>query len=95
MITSQGERDREREGWQKRGGRRSQDEREKEGGRMAANVLKEIAGMSFLGWNESNEFGQTRGKQISVTPLCTGLMQAVAGRKGEPRERRGGGVEWV
>lgn len=50
MITSQGERDRE--------GRMAEERRETEsvqegerGGRMPANVLKEIAGMSFLAWN--------------------------------------------
>lgn len=50
MITSQGERDRE--------GRTAEETRETESvregerrGRMNANVLKEIAGMSFLVWN--------------------------------------------
>lgn len=56
MITSQGERDRE--------GRMAEERRETEsaqegerGGRMPANVLKEIAGMSFLVWNSGRQGG--------------------------------------
>lgn len=93
MITSQGERDREGRMAEERRDTESLPEGER-GGRMSANVLKEIAGMSFLGWNSSDGFGQTRGNRISVTP---GLMQAVAGRKGggDRALERGRGMEWV
>lgn len=50
MITSQGERDREGGTAEER--RETESVQEGEGrGRMPANVLKEIAGMSFLAWN--------------------------------------------
>lgn len=51
MITRRGERDREGGTGRKKGWRKSQREGGRGGKKTTANVLKEIAGMSFLKWN--------------------------------------------